>query len=254
MKRTRARNSREPDGLLENTLYTVVNHWKWELSALSLFLMAVYVVCIIADAAGNEKPPKYLPVEMVLLTDKGLETWCRSAEFLASLREKQRLVIPGRSLEEFIAWGRRNPDVLAKALDVNDPEVFLGLTLSIANVRRSIRDMVEHDMRLEESLDFDSKAIFPGDFSDRFQIQESFELEVWENDALNVYDANSELVESALDQLLPDQPPLIPYWKVMDDAELVKLGLMEEEPVESRPVSWRVISRSRYGPRILRGK
>ena len=254
MKRTQAKNSREPEGLLENILYTIVNHWKWELSGLSFFLMAVYVVCIIADVAGTEKHPKYFPVEMVLLTDEGLEAWCRSAEFLASLREEQRLAIPGRSLEEFIAWGRRNPDVLAKALDVNDPEVFLGLTLSIANVRRTIRDMVEHEMRLEETLDPDLKVNFPGDFTDRFQVQESFKLEVWENDDLNVYDANSDLVESARDQLLPDQPPLIPYWKVMDDAEQVKLGLMEEEPVEIRPVSWRVISRSRYGPRILRGK
>lgn len=257
MSSTQAKKTSPPSGWLENTLYSLVYHWKWGLSALSMFLVALYVVCVIADAAGTEKAPKYLPVEMISLSDEGLAAWCRSAVLLAGLRESKELEIPGRSFQEFIAWGRRNPEVLREAfddLDVKEPDVFLGLALSIAHVRRTFRNMVEHEMRLDESQDSDPSAFFIGDLSDRFPEHVSFELEVWEEDDLNVYDANNELVENTLDRLLPDRPPLVPYWKAMDDAELVELGLMDKKPVETKPVSWRVISRSRYGPRILRGK
>jgi hypothetical protein len=254
MKSTRAKKTRPPSGWLENTLYSIVYHWKWGLSAFCLFLIAVYVVCVIADAAGTEKPPKYLPVEMISLSEEGLEAWCEAADVLAGLKNAKMLEIPGRSLAELIAWGRRNPEDLADALGVENPLVFLGLTLSIAHVRTTFRDMVEHEMRLEEGQNINAYAFFIGDLSGRFAYDETFELEAWEADDLAVYDDNSDLVEGALDRLLPNRPPLVPCWKAMDDAELVELGLKKEKTVETKPLSWRVISRSRYGPRILRKK
>jgi hypothetical protein len=83
-------------------------------------------------------------------------------------------------------------------------------------------------------------------------------LKGWEQRDLVVYEENEQLLEEILLKLLPEMPPLVPAWDTpLADVDWENEWEAEEASKrkgESKPVSWRIISQSRYGPRILRKK
>jgi hypothetical protein len=227
-------------------------HWKWWLSALCIFSMAIYLT-ISSMSFAKSGPLKVRRIEPIPLTADNLCEWAKVAEILIEQREQGKIRIPAQNLPELIEWGRHNLQILEDALMMTDPLAFLGVSASIQRSRMNFRKLAEHELRLDESYRLVDEK---NDLADRvhFNPPAPPKLESGEQADLSAYELHELLVERSLDELFPGLPPLVPAWE-----EIMVTGdgdekIADEGITHTQRVAWRIISRSRYGPRVLRAR
>ena len=226
------------------------HHWEWWLSALGIFSVAVYLTVSGMSFAKTE-PLKVRKIEPIPLTSDNLSEWAKMAESLIEQKEQGKISIPARDLSELVEWGRHNLQVLEGTLMMTDPLAFLGVSASIQHSRMNFRKLVEHELRVDEAYRLVDEK---NDLADRihFEIPPPPKLERWEQADLSVYEHHDLLVERSLDELFPGLPPLVPAWEEIrdnGDEEMADEGISH-----TQRVAWRIISRSRYGPRVIRAR
>lgn len=226
--------------------------WKWSMGLLAGISVVALMTFIVSGAiATSEQPyPKLLKVERIPLSQEKLNDWARSARKLMEAQDRGQITIPCQMLIELIEWGRRNPKALDDALRTCTPDQFLGVALSIELTRRNLRSTIEYEICMDEIDQTLDAMEGPADW---IRYPDPPNLEGGGEADLTVYLDNEILVEDTLDILLPNRPPLVPSWEEPDDSSLGPVDNVAPKN-ESQKISWRVVSRSRYGPRVLRSR
>ncbi|MHC5036071.1 MAG: hypothetical protein ACYTHM_02040 [Planctomycetota bacterium] len=226
---------------------TFLGNIKRELAVLGLLLLALAVTLMVIFASQADPGKPTLEFDRVPLTTEEVFAWAETGRAFAQYREQGRLRnVRVSTLSAFLEWGRTNPELLTPALAEADPTHFLGVSLSLHNARRRLRELVEYDIRLAD----EEKTIAALKGSD-IVIPYSAPpvLEDWERADLQVYEENQGLVEDVLWGMMPDIPAPIPAWE--EEAPPPEEGAPTVKPVR---IKWRVINRSRYGPKVIRVK
>jgi hypothetical protein len=221
-------------------------HWKAGTGVLALLACAAWVAAVVADAAGTGDGRPARTVCPIPLTEGNLRAWSDRASDLAGALDRDGLCIPAQSMPGFIAWAQRNPERLRARLSGYTLVEFLSIARSIHEARVSLRKSVEHDLCREEEgkiLETLGEAgSGPG---------ECRPLDICgpAERNLEIYEQNLDRIETALEQLLPGIPCPVPAWQTSWPGD--------PEPKDVRThgrvnLGWRVVNRSRYGPRVLR--
>lgn len=243
-------NLEETDpGFWSGFIHSISYHWKWGLSALSIFCATIYV-SYMGLVAAAQKPMKEPSLEKTPLSSINLEAWAEAADALSEQRDQGKLRIPARNLIELIDWGRKNPRILGEALPGVDLSAFLSVTAALQHTRMNFRQLVEHDLRLDEAYGImDEKE---GDSSDHipFSMPGPPAFKLWEKADLEVYKAHDRLVEITLYDLLPDMSPLVPAWEAAWEGQDGK----SEDRIEAKPrcIAWRMVGGRGSGPTVIR--
>lgn len=226
----------------------VAYHWRWALLTAALCTLVVYLAY--AGMSGDEgKSAAPLSVTLIPLDGNNLDRWCNAAAAWADRITREKKRIPARNLSELIEWGRRNPRRLARYTPDMPPPVFLGVARGLEKARRNFRKLAEYEIRLEESQRICEEMEFAAEQID-FMEPPPPSLQPWEKADLECYERHSARVEDVLYALLPGLPPLVPAWGEAHEDR--NQDMNKTRDAEARRIAWRVISRSRYGPRILK--
>ncbi|MHC4599161.1 MAG: hypothetical protein ACYS47_09160 [Planctomycetota bacterium] len=204
-------------------------------------LIGVIVVISIAGASrdAGEGPPA---VEPVPLTEEALGAWIDAAIELGYLKADGKLRVSVDTLAAFVEWGRHNLGAFEPALGAGDPVHFLGVTLSLHRARANQQALDNHRIRIE-ALDQNGDLVDEA-FRDVPLPPAPTWSEVEETDRL-LYEGYRVPVETAMKSFLPAVPSL---------SLLNPPAPAGEQPAPPERLRWRTVNKSRYGPRVVRGK
>jgi hypothetical protein len=205
-------------------------------------VLALTLIFLVAGVTRGRAGVKPLSIEKIPISEEVLASWIEATSELRRLREESGTPLAMDNLPAFISWGKTDPEFLATNLGAMDPARFLGVTLTIAGARKHLGALEEYDQRVKDLEK--RKALMDESFAEIAMPQPPAISGPEETDFL-VYQAWLESVEGALAELLPSLSPLSPSQASMNPAG-------ETQP--SKPIQWRVVNRSRYGPRVIREK
>ena len=251
------KEGREPRGfsrkcrILGNALIDTLIHPGKGLP-LALFVVLLLAVSGIAIQEKENGPEsRTRTFNPVVLNENRLWQWSNVVEELARMKQQRRIELPARTLAELMTWARTDCEALEALLGRDRFERFVGVGLSVDEARRDFRAKAEYELRISETLP-DSVQSVPMDHGNRLNLSAydtSPRCSPAEARNLIVYEENMDLVEDALDKLLPGRPTLVPAWGVASHDDFKNDRKNAKPP---RKLKWRTVSRSRYGPRILR--
>lgn len=244
-----------PAGFRENFanfVQGVIAHLWMELGVLALLVVVLVVTFWVVAAVEAGKSEELLNIERVPLTETAASLWMERAKDVGAARAGGKVAYNAATLPAFLEWGRRNADLLAPHLVEMTPAEFLGVAASVLNARKRLSDLVEHDMRFQE----EEKAYqASGNANIAFTPTPAPALESWERDDLAVYENYQGLMDTALEALIPGIPLPVASWEDERRRAQAQAPVSADEggePAPARKLSWRIISTSRYGPRIIR--
>jgi len=241
-----------PLGLLGIVVEFVRTHLKSEIGALGLLLLAACVATLVAGASAPHRAPKPIALFSVPLTAESIELWSLEATLLADQRDEEQVTFPPDSLPAFIAWGSAEPEALRAHLAETTSVDFLSTCQAISNARRKIRELIAFEMRWEE-IEKQGTGLEERVGANRMPSPPP--LSAREKADIEAYETHAATLEQALYTLFPTLPDLAPE-------EL--LSEVNRNPDENQPesrswdpsqrITWRVVNRSRHGPRVLRAR
>jgi hypothetical protein len=239
-----ARRAQVPAGFLANAAALALA-LKREIAVLAGLVLVAAVALTIYGAVRTEPEPPLLQAEPLPLTDQGIQDWVSTTSALAAAKAAGKLDLQSRTLPDFLEWMRTRREVLLDVVPDLDAEAYAGLTASVHRARTWERKLYEFEA-LAKSEEQAWKRVQDSGAEFRFTPPPPLEQQEW--DDLRLYESQWNLVETTLLALMPSIQLPIPA-----PAEEVKEGEEGAPPKpEAKPIRWRAINASRYGPRVVK--
>jgi hypothetical protein len=232
-------------GILAGKLFTLLHEYRHGITVIAFLLTVISIAFMVSGALRGDSGPETIDIVDVPLTSENLSQWIDASIELGRLREGGNLEFSGKSLPALLEWGKNHPGSLRLGLTDMDAGTFLGISSSLDKARTNLREIVEYDMLLEEEAEMEElldEAFYGAPLTPAPDISPLGEED------LEVYQLMQSQVEDALYILMPGIPLPVPAWEE-EEAEAPE----DENPgPPKRPMRWRVVSKSKYGPKVVR--
>jgi len=222
----------------------LISYVNWKLwGPISIVVVLIFLSGIINASDGDHQ----VEIKKIPLTELKLRQWMSGIEELLEKRNSKTVSIPGRLISELVFWGKENRGTLKEWITMSDPDLFLGLCMTIDSTRRNYRKIIEHDRQVSEThlLAKERK-----DLLGMIYIPSPPQLTGKDMSDIHIYECNFDHIERLLTELFPDLPPLVA--EAQSEPVHFEEGEEKVKELNVSPLSWRVISRSRFGPKLIR--
>ncbi|MHC4777995.1 MAG: hypothetical protein ACYTFG_05375 [Planctomycetota bacterium] len=202
--------------------------------------IAVALVLILAGARGVDPDTAVRELEIVPLSEHEIAYWIEGASELARARAEAGAPLTMDTVRAFAQWGKADPEAIGPSMKEMVTPQFLSVTFAIDEARRNAQALSDHKVRMEA---FEARAGLMDQSFAGAAPPPAPDLTAAQEADLIVYRTWQDAIEGAMRELLPSLRSPGPSEAVPAPAGTAPA---------SRPIQWRVVNRSRYGPKVIR--